>query len=177
MEFPHRPTRATSAMGYGPRLQPCVSAGTDCLPCLLANHRCSPPSDRSRIGKYFDGHLASHAALPIIVNSVPCFVQHTEKSAGKVMLVVASRDALIVWTVGAAKRMSRHIQSAALEIEAQLGSYFLGEAFLHINRVAPRQNFDFRLTSTVGDGGHQRHQLLAQRVSTFETCEVSARGS
>ena len=93
----------------------------------------------------------------LIVNAVPRFVQHAEKRAGKMPLVVTGSNAAIVRPQAGAKRMRRHVEPAALKIEPQSPGDFLGERFLRSPRKSAFKNLSLRPPFARANIRHQRH--------------------
>ena len=100
------------------------------------------------------------------------------KNAGvEELLVVARGDAAVVRAQRAAERMGRHVEPAAIEIEADRRGRLAAEALLHVDGKLRCSTAVFGRRRLCCDFRHQRHQVLAQPGQHPATLAVSSSGS
>src|SRR5262249_49573185 len=78
------------------------------------------------------------------------------------LLIITRRDAAIVRTHTRAEGMRRHVEAAALKIEAQPRGHVTSQLLLRGNRIASLDDFHFGLPAAIGDFRDERHQLFPQ---------------
>ena len=101
-------------------------------------------------------YTALVSSQPIAV-FVTGFVKNAEQRSRKIMVIISRYDAAIVRAKAGTKRMSRDVQSAPREVKTDLGCHRFAKCLLCVDRIIASKNLNGCYTTTVGNGGNERH--------------------